>query len=442
MSRYLQSLPFLLMLLVTSLYTTITATPTTPMPSIADTTALQNDNYQVIDFVVEDVGSIGILLEEHLDLSSMCLLLNISAEKCNCKNLPELCSINGTTANIVDIQIECTIDDAMKAQVTFTLIASFVGIIGNLAVLIIRSHSLHKSLHHQLIMGLALADLLFSIAQFIYNVPYLIFGCKWVYGNAMCHILPSFLGISSSIDVGFITIIAVERYIAIVYPLKKKISRQRIYALVVVNLLVGVCSIIPMFLVFEVSTYGTCIENWSDYPNGSLIYSWLLMIFLVMIPVTITTILYCRSMKVIKAMRSSEGKLLCLINNNNDHNNFENSNKSEKHLKRNRKLLLVIFSLLVAFILLHSPNRIAWLIIDHMGHKNISLDLFKGLKIFGLVPYSLHIMINPIIYSVIDKTFRKNAMRLFSWHKSRLETSSSSQTIHFVLEATNENTNV
>lgn len=361
-------------------------------------------------------------------IQHICLLFNISSEKCNCeylveynKNLTSICELP------VEHEVVCQIDSSSKAQYIFSVIASLIGIIGNSIVLLVRAKSMNKSLHYRLIMGLATADLLFSIAQVVYYVPFLAVGCKWIYGRPMCSILPSFLGISSSLDIGFIVIIAAERYNAITNPLRKSIAPENIYAFTLINVVIGICSVIPMFMVYEISPYGTCAENWSNYPNGSLVYSWLLFIFVFLLPVTITAVMYVRSLRTVVSKTQQP--------------NVTATNEvhftSTKQMMENRRSLVIVLSLLIAFVLLSGPNRIVWLVIDHIGHENLSYDLYKGLKLFGVIPYSVHIMINPIIYSAVDGKFRNNVIALFKGKRND-DLRNSSQTINLTFEATND----
>ena len=56
--------------------------------------------------------------------------------------------------------------------------------------------------------------------------------------------------------------------------------------------------------------------------------------------------------------------------------------------------------MLVAFAVLVFPNRIVWLVVDHVGIKNISSSTYNALSLLGFIPYAVHVTIYPFIYSI------------------------------------------
>lgn len=349
------------------------------------------------------------------DINTICAEENVTEEQCVCPDLKETHPSVGAICDLlndenIQVEISCSLDNRIKAQAQFTIVASVFGVIGNLLVLVVRSQQWKNSIHYKLISGLAFADLLFSILQIVYHVPKIVVGCKWPYGLAMCKILHSLLGLSYSIDLGFIVIIAVERYIAIVHPFSDLLTEGRVCMLLAVNLVFSLISVIPSFEVLTINDVGRCVENWDGYAFTSLTYSWVLLIVYFLLPVIITAVLYRSSMFALK--RSLKRRMSAV----------SEASKSRLALE-NRRILLVLSALLVALVILVSPNRIIWIVLDYVGANNIDTSTLTTLKILGIVPYSLHIIVNPVIYSLVDKRFRNNAKFLLM-HLKRRTTSS------------------
>lgn len=347
----------------------------------------------------------------NVDLESFCIDLNITKEECVCPDLrttkPQLGDICDLYKNNnVELQVTCDLDKRVETQAGFTIAACVFGVIGNFLVLIVRSQQWHNSIHYKLISGLAVADLLFSILQILYHIPKMLVGCKWAYGLAMCKILHSCLGLSYAIDLGFIVIIAIERYMAIVHPFTDLLTDFRVYLLLIWNIVFSMVAVIPAFMVLTIDDTGRCVEDWHGYALTSLGYSWILLIVYFLLPVAITAVLYRFSMC---ALQRSLKRRMSAVNE---------ASRSRLAVE-NRRILLVLSALLAALVILVSPNRIIWIVLDYIGTSRIDHDTLISLKIFAIVPYSLHIMVNPIIYSLVDKRFRNNAKFILLHFKRR-----------------------
>ena len=84
----------------------------------------------------------------------------------------------------------------------------------------------------------------------------------------------------------------------------------------------------------------------------------------------------------------------------------------EKRIRDNRRVLLLLLSVLLAFIVLVIPNRIVWLISDHIEVDNVTPSTHNWLSSLGTIPYSFHAAVNPLLYSLIDPKFRQKVSGL------------------------------
>ena len=351
---------------------------TTPSPNKATTT-----------IVIIDGDGVGDKLK------SICKQLGYHPSNCSC-SIPrfQMFCNDHKKEPVVLGPTTCKPTSMERVEKTLVLIISFFGIIGNILVLIVRVRNWKKSLHYRLISGLAIADLTFCCMSVLITAPSL-FTCHWKLGGLLCTFLKTFRTMSSNVDLGFILIIAIERYIGIVHPFGGGASAFKIYIVVGLNLLAGFLAAFPFFLIFKINGSGICAEDWSIFPaRASFIYGWISNIFLFLIPIIATGVLYYRGLKTLKSTLFRQEMMLTL------------DETSRRNLVgENHRILRIISTILLAFLFLVGPNHLAWFI-----HDNMTVPIRIEYYIFrvSMILYALHTSINPIIYSIIDRKFRRN----------------------------------
>ncbi|EDO39743.1 predicted protein, partial [Nematostella vectensis] len=106
------------------------------------------------------------------------------------------------------------------------------GALGNILVIMAYRNPRMKSVTNLFIANLAFADL----NVVLINVPFNVLKLKlenWPFGLVICKIVTSLLGITLSASVGSLIVIAVDRYRAIVHPLKPRMrTRHAVYILI------------------------------------------------------------------------------------------------------------------------------------------------------------------------------------------------------------------
>ena len=356
------------------------------------------------------------------NLQAICQFYGVNATLCQC---PGVSKINPKFIAVCRFvsrgkykkqEFKCKVHPYTRGRKIFIVIASIFGIIGNSFVILIRSQQWKNSIHYRLISGLAFSDLTFSILQIVFHAP-AIGNCKWSYGLTMCK-LYALLGINYSIDLGFAVIISIERYIAIVHPLSNSFEKRNVFVFVLINVLYSIFGVVPAIIVLEISKEGLCKENWDGFPLTSRGYTWIIMIFYFVVPVLIIAVLYNKSMC---ALQKSIMRRLSAIH----------TASKMKLLVENRRILIVMNTIVVTLVLLVSPYHVYWMIFEYVGIQRLGGRTLAVLQLVALLPYSLTVMVNPIIYSLIDRHFRANAKYLLLHLKHRRHSySSSSTTLH------------
>ena len=172
------------------------------------------------------------------------------------------------------------------------LIASFLGVIGNVLILIVTIHRRkHINSFEKLIALLASSDLAFSIMQIFNSVP-LLWTCKWIYGRVNCKLIKRILNLDAILALELIVVIAAERYFAIVKRFNGSRGHISLHILLTFCVLFSVVRVIPMAVVIDTKEEGVSLERWSD--RSSLIYLWFLLIATFTVPVVIIIGLYIR----------------------------------------------------------------------------------------------------------------------------------------------------
>ena len=320
---------------------------------------------------------------------------------CSCESNVTLCSTRpplGPATFICNRRYEVT-EAAVK------VIASFLGVIGNALVLIITVHG-RKEIgpFEKLIAFLAISDFTFSIMQIFDSFP-LFWTCKWLYGRVMCRFIKGFLNVGAILALAVITVIASERYFAIVRRYDRSKSRISLYTSVLLCLLLSVVSVIPMVIAIDMEEDDVCVERWND--KSSLIYSWFLIIATFTIPLLVITVFYIRiTQQIIKNYRSLKSVA------------GTHTSLSKIRYRTNRRVMLMLFIIVVAFIVLVLPSRVIWVFWSYIGTGNLSSEMYYITKYLAVFPYPFHVCVNPIIYSFVDKNFQKQILNLFCHNES------------------------
>lgn len=332
-----------------------------------------------------------------------CEHLQVNESNCKCPDIDlyhnsssQLCPLYAYSINT------CVKKDISRARVVLITVVSVLGIFGNLHVIMVRTTHWNPSPHYQLIVGLSIADLLFSAVCLVEILGELFSPCSWIYSVFMCKTLQSLLALSAHIDLGFITVISIERYAGIVHPFTERFSKMRTRQMILVNIFIGVVLVIPYFIHHDVTSDGICQLQWNS--TTMYAYTWAMLIVFFIVPVLLTSILSYKSVKALRKTMYEHGMLSAM-----------DERSRSRLVAENKKIMRVLVVLLLAFVLLVLPNHLVWIFMVTVDHVPVSA--FGAIRFLGTVPYSLHVTINPIIYSVLDKRFRAYSLNILRCRK-------------------------
>ena len=179
---------------------------------------------------------------------------------------------NNTSAPVCEQPYDADMGLAVGKTVGLSL-ASGVALFSNLLVLIVfkRNPSTRTNIN-VLIVNMAASDLLLPIFGLPLNlVPFLLGTGRFLIGGpvgeVLCKLVPFMAYISGSVSIQSLVLIAVERFIAVVYPLKTvQFSPRRRTSLVIVTWVVAAVSHSPILYFRRLrTTCGEtyCVRDWS-----------------------------------------------------------------------------------------------------------------------------------------------------------------------------------
>ncbi|KAK9956874.1 hypothetical protein ABG768_014581 [Culter alburnus] len=278
-----------------------------------------------------------------------------------------------------------------------TAAVAFLTVCGNLLVIISVSH--FKQLHtpaNILILSLAVSDLLVGVFVMPLYLSGLIESC-WISGPVMCSFLKFADFQATSVSVHTVTLIAVDRFLALSYPFfySEKISPTVICIATLFNWLFSLLYNFTLLFIngnFTVVCPGECVYFVDEV--SSLID--LLVVFLM--PCTLIIILYTHVFVIAKKHATAIRALQ--VHNSTSKNRV--SDKSE------RKAAILLGILVFVFLLCLLPYYICSLVVSYNADVFLVRDV-------AVIFFFLNSTINPIIYALFYPWFQKSLKLIFTF---------------------------
>ena len=359
---------------------------------------------------------------EACDTKELCnhytIIYNVSMQNCSCSlrpDLPFICEIEAMCIEVLEIPYQNT-------YIAIAMVTSILGILGNAIVLLVvySPNTSDPSAHKKHISELAFVDFTFSIVQLVDTIP-LFWKHEWMYGDVMCRVIRSSLLLGSLLAIGFIVVLAMERFLGIHYPLKN--TQREIHVFICLHITVAVVTVIPYFTHLEVGEDGMCDEDWDGRGNASLVYEWYLAIVYLCVPTSAVAFMY------VKIFHNLWGQalLLRII--------VAKKEVLQKRLHDNRRIMFILIFIMVAYVCTTLPTRVIWIYFVTSVQDGREVPSYHILQFMSRVSFSLHVCTNPIIYSLIDHKWRADVVLVWQrcWCKCYrliMSTDHSSPNIH------------
>ena len=213
--------------------------------------------------------------------------------------------MNSTTGNGSIESSSCFSLTASKiGQIISLSLTLAVSLVGNSLIVIIvcKTPTLRKSINY-FIANMAVSDLLLPIFWLPWRLSELHYDNSWSIGGqfrqALCKIVPFFSYVSIAVSVQNLILIAVDRFGAVVFPLRSPLIRSKLRPFfILATWIVAVAFSSSYLFVFDLFKYQGetgCIERWKRaFGESSSFTDFIVAFFIVFIylPVLLLAILY------------------------------------------------------------------------------------------------------------------------------------------------------
>ncbi|GAB1605559.1 54-like peptide receptor [Argonauta hians] len=302
-----------------------------------------------------------------------------------------------------------------------------LGVIGNsLVIFSIAHYRRMRTLTNIFLLSLASADL-FLIVLCVPIKFASFFTFTWQFGEFLCKAVYYLQNVSAICSVTTLTVMSVERYYAIIYPIKAKyvctVKRAKIAIFFIWILSFLLAS--PIIFgrnheeVGEIRKVYWCIENWSSQTLDK-IYEFYMMSIILLIPVTVMSFAYtsiCKELWIVGNTRTA------MTNGQNDSGLPQGTKVSEtdpfnksrikmktitsKEDQTRKQVIKMLVLIIVLFVICWAPILTNNLLVAYGYLPLLNLGYLKPMReAFFLMAYS-NSCVNPVVYGFMSKNFRE-----------------------------------
>ena len=291
--------------------------------------------------------------------------------------------------------------------VTFCLFI-IVSLVANSLIVIIvyKTPNLRKPINH-FIANMALSDLLYPIFWIPFNLSDLHTNYSFLIGGqlgqALCKLGYFFSTVSITVSVQNLILIAVDRFGAVVFPLRSPLIRSKLCPFFILTTWVVATAVSsPYLFTYELVEYpeGTrCALEWKKvFGESSSVASFVLAYYIlfIYIPVLLLVILY--SIIVIKLKTQA-------------HPGEQSANTQQQRNRRNRNVLQMSIAIVTVFVFCWLPDSFNFLIFLYQDIRHLSCSFWICYRVTDYMAMA-YCAINPIVCFMFSSNYRKALKRL------------------------------
>ena len=274
-------------------------------------------------------------------------------------------------------------------EIVAIIIVFAIGLVGNIFVLIIvHKRSMRKTVHGIFVTCLAVADLVLLC----FDSPVSLLG-KFNVTSETFNCRVNLIVVTTGYNAGLFTItsMAVHRCHIVTHPWRRKLKRKGAIIWVSLIWLAAFIVVIPLTVVIKATENG-CEEDWPAFGHRQA-YTASLMTIQYIMPLLITAICYIRIWRFLKRRP---------VLPNNSGLTPARETPEEDSRRESIVILKTIAVIVLLFLVLLLPTQVAWMLLDF---RNISSD---ELWFASDILTRLHSCLNPVVYGVMNKQYRRN----------------------------------
>ena len=263
-----------------------------------------------------------------------------------------------------------------------------------------------NTIHRIFVTSLAVADLVFLCFDSFFSM----LGMFGITSGAFnCRVSLTIVTIGYNAGLFTITSMAIHRCHIVTHPWRPKLKRRGAFIWVSLIWLAAFSLVIPLIVVNKPTGSG-CEEVWPTFGHRRA-YTASLMTIQYIIPLLVTVICYVQIWLFLKKRP--------VLPNNSGLNSVRNA-PGEENARESIAILKTVAVIVLLFLILLLPTQVAWMLLDF---RNISS---KELWFASEMLTRLHSCLNPVVYGVMNKQYRRSYVTFLSRmsccrHSSRVE---------------------
>uniref|UniRef100_A0A3B3BNG5 Neuromedin-K receptor n=1 Tax=Oryzias melastigma TaxID=30732 RepID=A0A3B3BNG5_ORYME len=285
-------------------------------------------------------------------------------------------------------------------SVAYSLVLA-VAVFGNVIVIwIILAHKRMRTVTNYFLLNLAFSDASMAAFNTLINFIYAAHG-EWYFGEAYCKFHNFFPVTSVFASIYSMTAIAVDRYMAIIHPLKPRLSAKATTGIIVCIWSLAIVLAFPLcyFSTTQVRPRRTiCYVAWPRMADDSFMYHIIVAVLIYVLPLVVMGITYT-----IVGLTLWGGEIP-----------GDTSDNYHGQLQAKRKVVKMMIIVVVTFALCWLPYHVYFIVTG----LNKRLSKWKYIQQVYLSVMWLAMsstMYNPIIYCCLNSRFRAGFKRAFRW---------------------------
>ena len=320
--------------------------------------------------------------------------------------------MNSTTGNGSMEFSSCLSITAYKIGVTVALsLILAVSLMANsfIVLIVYKTPTLRKPINY-FIANMALSDLLFSILwlptflSLIHRTNLWLIGGQ--FGQALCKLVHFFVEVSTEVSIQNLVLIAVDRFVAVVFPLRSPLIRSKLCPFFILGTwIVAAAAISPYLFIYQLVEYSDgmrCVSRWKKaFGESSSFADFLLVIAILFRYLLVMFLIILYSIIIIKLKTQK-------------HPGEQSANTQQQRNRRNRNVLQLSIAIVLVFVFCWLPYATTFLIIQYRAS---SIHFSCGFWLYYYVTYYMSVgycAINPIICFVFSSNYRQGLKRLMN----------------------------
>ncbi|XP_015790474.1 tachykinin-like peptides receptor 86C [Tetranychus urticae] len=283
-----------------------------------------------------------------------------------------------------------------------------VAMVGNTTVIwIVTGHRKMRTVTNVFLLNLTIADLIMATFNGVFNFVYMLHS-HWPFGQTYCKINNFIANVTVASSVFTITATSIDRYIAVVHPLKPRMTKHQVMLIIIMVWSLAALLSLPNLLYSELFTIPfqdggyrvVCILVWPDGYAGQstldYLYNLTFLAITYVIPMISLIITYSLMSRVLWGSKGIG----------------EETDIQRESIRSKQKVARMLIALVVLFAICWLPYHAYFLYSYHYPHINQSV-IIQHIYLFSYWLAMSNSMYNPLVYYWMNKRFRSYFASIF-----------------------------